>query len=91
MQYVEYEYAKENKIVGKILYAWMKLTPDLTLETRGKIIRDWRFGALLLNVGDRGPRFVNQRTLNDWTKHQIDKDYHQKSYQSAYLKGYFKL
>ena len=91
MQYIEYEVAKDNDIIGQVLYSWLQTVRHLTLETKGNVIKDWRNGKLFLNVGDRGPGFVNQRTLNDWTKHQIDKDYHSKAYQSAYLKGFFKL
>jgi hypothetical protein len=91
MQHIDYDYAKRNKIIGQVIYSWMQNVPDLNIHTKGKVIKDWREGNCCLNIGNKSPGLVDLQTLNDWTKHQINKNYHQRAYQSAYLKGFFKL
>ena len=92
MQYIEYEFAKDNDIIGQTIYIWLQTVGNtLNIRTKGKIISDWREGKLMLNIGDTHPGIVTQQTLDNWTKFQADKTYHKKAYQSAYLKGYFKL
>ncbi len=91
MQYIEYEYAREHKIVGDLLYQWLKTVKHLGIRTKGHTIKDWREGKVLLNVGDIGPGSSSPKMIEEWTKNQADKDYHRKAYQSAYLKGYFKI
>ena len=91
MQYIEYQYAKDNKIIGQVIYLWMKKTPYLSLETRGYAIQDWRDGKCLMNIGETNPGFVDEKVLNEWSKQQANPKFHNEAYQKAYLKGYFKL
>ena len=91
MQYIDYPYAKKNNCIGLVIYLWMKITPNLSLEARGHTIKNWREDKCLLNIGDKSPGFANQEILNEWTKQQIDPRFHRESYQKAYLKGYFKI
>jgi len=92
MQYVEYEWAKKNKVVGLTIYEWIKLRPNLSLKTRGQVINDWRRGTVLLNIGEKPlVTSANQKSQDTWIKNQINPDFHQKQYLQKYLEGVWKL
>ena len=91
MQYIGYDYAKNNNIIGDVIYAWLIGVPDLNIHTKGKVIKDWREEKVCLNIGDRSPDSVVPRTIDDWTKQQADKRFHKSAYTKAYLRGYFKI
>ena len=91
MQYIEYEYAKKNKMVGKAIYSWLQRVPHLDIQTKGQVIKSWRKGEVFLNIGDRYPNLLTTKGTREWTKTQINKKYHNLAYQSAYLKQFFKI
>jgi len=91
MQHIGYDFAKDNNMIGDVIYSWLQGVKDLNIHTKGKVLADWREGKVLLNVGDRSPRHMDKESIESWTKSQIDKRYHRKAYQSAYLKNFFKL
>lgn len=91
MQYVEYEWAKRNKVVGLTIYEWMK-NVEIPFHTKGKVIADWRKGKLLLNIGEKPlVTSANQKSQDTWIKNQINPDFHQKQYLQKYLEGVWKL
>jgi len=85
MQYVDYEYAKDHGIVGLAIYGWMKLTPQLTLKSRGGVIKGWRNGEYLLNIGEPLPDSSNPEAMEEWARTQIQKRFHKKQYLRRYL------
>ena len=91
MQYVEYEYAKEKGIVGDVIYSWLQTVRHLGIRTKGNVISDWRAGRVLMNIGETGPNTMTQQNIAAWTKAQMNPKFHNKAYQSAYLKGFFKI
>jgi hypothetical protein len=91
MQYVDYQYAKDNGIIGPVLAAWIKGTPDLNIHTRGHVIKDWREEKCLLNIGEQNSGSLIPEIIEQWTKLQANPKYHKQSYMMAYLKGYFKV
>lgn len=91
MQHVGYQYAKDHGIIGPVIAAWMRETPDLNIHTRGYVIKDWREEKCLLQIGDRTCGSSIPQIIEEWTKFQADKKYHKEAYLKAYLKGYFKV
>ena len=92
MQYIEYEFAKDNNIVGLVIHEWLKHVQHLSLKTKGLTLQDWREGRCLLLIGDKSPKNVLDILAQaDWAKSQIKKKFHNKAYQSAYLKQYLKI
>jgi hypothetical protein len=91
VQHIGYDYAKDHNCIGLVIYLWMKNTSDLNIHTRGNVIKDWRNKKCLLAIGATNPGFVNLETLNEWAKQQANPKFHREAYQSAYLKGYFKV
>jgi len=85
MQYVSYEYAKENKVIGLVLWQWMKLTPGISLRARGGAIKSWRENKCLLQIGERLPKSSLPETIEQWTKEQNNPDYHRDQYLRKYL------
>lgn len=93
MQYIEYKYAKDNNIVGQVLYEWINITPDLSIYTRGKVIKDWIEEKVLLNTGEKRPEwFSTPKIIEAWERDQADPKYHKKQYTQKYLeRNLFKL
>jgi len=91
MQHIGYDYAKDNNMIGDVIYSWLQGVKDLNIHTKGRVIADWREGKVLLACGEKTPGYMNKESLDGWAKAQSDKRFHQKAYQSAYLKNFFKL
>lgn len=92
MQYIAYKFAKDNNVIGLVIYNWLKITPDLNIHTRGNVIKDWRAGKVLLNTGDFNSNSSIPRIIEEWTKQQTNPKYHKDEYIKKYLeRNLFKL
>lgn len=92
MQYIGYQYAKDNNIIGLVIYNWLKVTPDLNIHTRGHVLKDWREEKCLLNTGDFNSGSSIPKIIEEWEKYQANPKYHKKEYLKKYLeRNLFKL
>jgi len=76
---VTYRFAKEQKIVSKVIYEWLKST-HASIKQKGILLRQWQRGEVLLMIDFKNLR-GNPSTKNSERDHFLRK----------YMTKYFKL